>query len=209
MLELHAGRPGTTRKKIQQFGATLHSRDPLCIDVTLYEPAHLYMFFRSPGGEIALVYPKSFSRKLAPGRHRIPPQRGVLRLDDTLGNEQIYIAVTRTPISSAVDAGILAAVLGNDVPEPPRTDTPGATFTPPEPIVVADAPIPKTKRPPKAVIKTSREISRKNRGSRGIVYEVTYEGDEYAIVGFADDAGIVVVPIEFKHEAAPGAAEGP
>lgn len=207
VLELHAGPPGTTRK-IQQFGATLHSRDPLCIDVTLYEPAHLNIFFRSPNGEIVLVYPQGFSSKLAPGRHRIPPKRGILQLDDTIGDEQIYVAVTRRPLTSAADAGILAAALGNDGPEPPRADTPGATFTPPEPIAVEVAPIPKTKRRPKAVHKTSREISRTNRGSRGLVYLVTYEGDEYAIVGFADDEGIVVLPIEFKHEAA-ATAEAP
>lgn len=207
-LELHAGSPGAARK-IQQFGATLHSRDPLCIDVTLYEPAHLYVFFRSPGGDVELVYPRGFSRKLARGRHRVPPERGALRLDDTTGDEQVYVAVTRSPITSAADAGILAVALGNDAAAPPRAGSAGPTFTPPQPIAVDDAPIPRTRRRPTAVYKTSREISRTNRGSRGLTYEVTYEGDEYAIVGFADDEGIVVLPIEFKHEPAPGAAEGP
>jgi hypothetical protein len=98
-------------------GEVLRTGDQVVFGVRVSQPAHVYVFQKKQSGALDVLFPNSaisnLQNPLPAGQLvRIPPGGQVFTLDDQdLGREQVYIAVSRSPLTQ-LDSALRAAGAG-------------------------------------------------------------------------------------------------
>lgn len=197
---------------LPQHGSALYSKDHFWFVVTLPTAAYLYVLLVSPADEVVQLYPPTGEERQRNGLLRVPV-RGRLRLDQRTGEERVLLVASREPlgtIKSAQDLLGFFPASRNEGPAPASSSQGHRSIEIESDYQVRE----KVSRPPRAkgnaktiaVLRTySPNLDRSARGgrTRGVLYEIEYEGDEYEIQGIADEDGLVVIPITFAHRARP------
>lgn len=197
-------------------GDTLHSGDLVELVVSVDRPAFVYIVQRFPDGSAAVLHPESGDLQLpAALETRLPEPGAWYQLDQTVGEEHLYVVASERPLSDADRevAEALArvrtegtleapAVAPAAPPRPAPVATPKSEATSSRPVAGGSgsgpsrpAPAPEAGAPPAA--------GRLTFATRGLVKAVVEGVAEVE----ADSAGIAIYQFWFRHEPARSSQE--
>lgn len=162
-------------------GATLTTGDRVELFIELDQPAHVYVVQFFADETSAVLFPKNdASARLAPGRHRIPAPGKMFELDESTGEEHIYVVASREPLER-VDREIAESVNEVQISGAPSRSREAVEST--------------GRRPKKKKKKKPKLLSLGNRGSS----KLTRSTETPAVTARADGAGVVVFRFWFIH----------
>lgn len=217
------GKAGRLLKALET-GEALASGDLVEVVVGVDRPAYVYLVQRFPDGSAAVLHPEVGDLQLPGGLEtRLPEPGAWYQLDDTVGEEHLYVVASERPLADAdravADAiarvrtdGVLASAPSAE-PTPAETAKPPAASTAPKPPSAtpsaasapqpappsspsAAAPAAGTSRPPPTLLTFA---------NRGLVKSI----DEGHASIEADPSGIAIYHFWFRHEPARAPEDSP
>lgn len=165
-------------------GDQLTSGDQLEMFIEIDQAAHVYVVQFFADETTAVLFPKGeASAHLHPGRHRIPAAGKMFELDDSTGDEHVYVVASRQPLED-VDSDIAASVA--------EVRVSGAG----SPAAGGDKPRPINPKKPRRARNKPRLLSLGNRGLSRVSHST---GQTPAVSARGDSDGVVVFRFWFVH----------
>jgi hypothetical protein len=95
-------------------GTSLPTETRVAFSLVLSQPAHVYLFQKSPDGKLSVLFPDARIATQNPipasTELRIPPGTGAFRLNDKdIGTERVYVVASLEPLPSLAQAATLVA----------------------------------------------------------------------------------------------------